>query len=267
MKKLHLVGIIALVSALLLVSAIPVLAAPSGGGGKGGLGLLGVRVYRGEVTLKNVTGQTITIESKKEGTVEIKVNTSTKYHLPAHGPASLSDIEVGSMIVALTVGEPPVARHILIIPGKPTIKHIVGVVTGYVPLTNITILTKKGETFTFEVTEETHFSYPPEVTEIEEGQLVTVVCPRVPSTQKLIAKLIVVHPGVVIKGNVEVMPEGLIGEWTIDGHKVTVDENTVITGKAGNFRTGAMAVVIARYPPENPPLALRIWLRGAGEES
>ena len=263
MKKFYAVGIIALVSVLLLASAIPVLAASPGGGGR--LGLLGVQVYKGEVTLVNVTDQTITVVTKKEGTVEIKVAESTRYHLPAYRPASLSDIEIGSTIVALVVGEPPVAKHVLLIPGKPMIKHIVGMVTDYVPLTNITILTKKGETFTFEVTEETRFHYPPGVTEIEEGQLVTVVCPRLPWTQRLIAKLIVVHPGVVIKGNVEVMPEGLIGEWIIDGQEVTVDENTVITGKAGNFRIGAMAVVIARHQPDDSLLALRIWLRGAGE--
>jgi len=87
-----------------------------------------------------------------------------------------------------------VARSVMVIPGKPSKIHRVGIVTAYTPGASITIQDKDGNTFTFTITGEIKLLPPERADQLAVGSRVTIIAPRDPASGGVTVKGIVVHP-------------------------------------------------------------------------
>jgi hypothetical protein len=204
-----------LVLGLLLGMALPVLAAPNRERGGQPIGKVGV--VRGEV--QSITGNVITIGDK-----DVQVNDQTRYHIPTRGKlATLADIEVGMQVVAMVYNQDGtlIARQVLVIPGRPEIKHHVGTVTdfSYDPATggSITIEDKDGNSLAFVILAG-QFKVLPQGATVAVGDKVTVISHRDPAQDRLIAS------GVVIRQPRPEAPQEISGIITVD----TIDETLTI---------------------------------------
>ena len=82
----------------------------------------------------------------------------------------------------------------MVIPGKPTKIHRVGVVIAYTPGVSITIQDKNGNEFTFTLTGETKLLPAERAEELAVGSRVTIIAPRDPASGGVTVKGIVIHP-------------------------------------------------------------------------
>ncbi len=146
----------------------------------------------GTVTAKG--SNSLTVHTQK-GDVVVTVTSETKIHVPTKRNATLADIAVNDRVAVN--GTPTAsgltAKQIVVVPGKPTIRHRVGQVTAFTPNASITLKDRQGGTETFVVNAQTIIRNP-KGTGVSVGDTVTIVSRRDPGTDVFTASAIVVHP-------------------------------------------------------------------------
>jgi hypothetical protein len=87
-----------------------------------------------------------------------------------------------------------ITRAVMVIPGKPSKIHRVGMVTEYTVGHSITIQDKDGNTYTFALTHETKLLPAERAGALAVGARVTIIAPRDPASGGVTVKGIVIHP-------------------------------------------------------------------------
>jgi len=163
--------------------------------GQAGKGLGKHENFKGMV--EAVDAASLTLKLRDGSTVTVALDAGTRIKFPGRKDLAPAAIQAGvqAMVQALRDGAGNlVARRVMVIPGKPSKIHRVGTVTAYTAGSSITIQTKKGESFTFEITPETVLLPAERAGELAVGSLVTIVAPRDPATGGVRVRGIVVHP-------------------------------------------------------------------------
>jgi len=162
-------------------------------------GKLGVNAELAKFKTIKGTVTEVAPDKIKVDNYELFFDTSTRVKVPTLSKAAaLADIKVGMLVIVLVYEKDGklYIRHINVIPGKPVMKHHVGEVVEYVYDAatggKITIKPKSGENVTFEILPG-KFKILPEGAEVKIGSIVTVISPRDPATNRLIASGVVVH--------------------------------------------------------------------------
>lgn len=152
--------------------------------------------FKGTLTAISAAGLTLKTDEGDE--VSVTITASTKIGIPSQGKsARAADIQVGANVMVQAVQGKDggwVARHVLVIPGKPIITHHVGVVTKYTPGASITIADPEGAAFTFSLTAQTKIQPENRAAQLKVGSRVTVIFGRNVSGGAPEVRGIVVHP-------------------------------------------------------------------------
>jgi len=152
--------------------------------------------YKGTISSMNAASLTLTLEDGSFVTFGLTADTRIK--IPTLGRSAIvADLYPGAKasvhalqdeVGALT------ALMVLVIPGKPTLAHRVGVVTDYQPGVSLTIQAKDGNLYTFLLTGETKILPADRADQLVVGARVTIIAPRDVARGTLTASGIVIHP-------------------------------------------------------------------------
>jgi hypothetical protein len=151
--------------------------------------------FAGEVIQVGDSSLEIRTDSRDE--VSFLVTESTSIKIPTLGKnATLGDISTGTRALVRAVEGDGffTAVQISVVPGKPPVKHHVGVVTAYEPETSITILAHDGEEYTFLIAEDAKLLPQERADELAVGRTVTIISRRDPTGGPFTAQGIVIHP-------------------------------------------------------------------------
>ena len=150
--------------------------------------------FKGIVAAVDATSVTLTLRDGSSVTVSLSGETRIKFPGPKVATNSLQP-GMNAMLQAIRdQGGNLVAHFVMVIPGKPSKAHRVGVVTEYSPGSSITIQTRDGSISTFALTAETKILPAERAEELTVGSRVTVIAPRDIAGGEAIAKGIVIHP-------------------------------------------------------------------------
>jgi hypothetical protein len=151
--------------------------------------------YRGTITA--IDAGSITLALKDGSGVTILLAAETRIKIPGNKEATFADLGTGMKVMVQAIGgqdDQLTARSVVLIPGKPSKTHRVGIVTNYQPGTSITIQAKDGQLYTFLLTNETKVLPDEKADQLQVGVPVTVIAPRDVSSMDQNAAGIVVHP-------------------------------------------------------------------------
>jgi hypothetical protein len=152
--------------------------------------------YRGTVAAVGDASLTLTLADASSLT--FAVTNDTRINVPTAGhSATLADVNTGvpALIQAAQAGDGTLtALHVIIIPGKPTRIHRVGIVTAYSAGASITIQDKDGNTDTFVLTVDTKILPEARAGELAVGSRVTIISRRDVTGGPAAAQGIVVQP-------------------------------------------------------------------------
>jgi hypothetical protein len=153
-----------------------------------------VQHFKGTVTGVTATNLTLTLKDGSSKTFVINDKTQIKIPTVKHATWNQINLNVQAVVQAETDSLGAlVAKKILVVPGKPTQIHRVGVVTAYTPGSSITITDKAGNTTTFLLTPHTKISPKHLANTLAPGVTVTVISRRDPAGGPLTAQRIVIH--------------------------------------------------------------------------
>ena len=159
--------------------------------------------FMGEIV--SVDASTLVISLKDDSLVTLVVTEATIVKIPGK-KTDTSDTAAGLLVgMKVTVKATVVpgvdittttitAQRISVVPGKPTKSSHVGIVSALVPGVSIEITTKKGEIYTFLLTENTKYLPAERVAELAVGSVVTIISPRDVTGQPAVAAGVVIHP-------------------------------------------------------------------------
>lgn len=148
-------------------------------------------------TVSSVDAGSITLILRDGSSVTIGVNADTRLKFPGPKDSVPANLQPGMNVMVQAVrdqGGNLIARAIMVIPGKPSKIHRVGIVTEYTAGSSITIQDKDGNTYTFAIASETKLLPAERAGMLAVGSRVTIIAPRNPATGGVIVKGIVVHP-------------------------------------------------------------------------
>jgi len=151
--------------------------------------------FKGIVTAIDTNNITLTVRDGSSVTVGLNSDTRVKFAGPKD--SAPSGIQVGMNVMVQAILDQSgnlIARAIMVIPGKPTKIHRVGVVTAYTAGSSITIQDKNGNSYTFTITGETKLLPAERAGMLAVGARVTIIAPRDPATGGVTVKGIVIHP-------------------------------------------------------------------------
>jgi len=154
--------------------------------------------YKGTITAVDAGSLTLTL--KDGSSITVVLDAETRIHIPKNKEATVLELTEGMtvMVQALRGQDESLTAHkVIVVPGKPTKTHRVGIVTGYVEGVSITIQAKDELLYTFLLTEETKILPAERLDQLNIGARVTVIAPRDVSTLDQTAAGIVIHPPVV----------------------------------------------------------------------
>jgi uncharacterized protein YdeI (BOF family) len=151
--------------------------------------------FKGTVSAVDSTSITLTLRDGSSITIGLSADTRMKFPGPKNSaPASIQP-GVNAMVQAIRdQGGNLIARAVMVIPGKPSKIHRVGIVTAYTADSSITIQDKDGNTYTFSITAETKLLPAKRAGTLAVGSRVTIIAPRDPATGGVTVKGIVIHP-------------------------------------------------------------------------
>ena len=133
-------------------------------------------------TIAAVDAASLTLTLNDGSTVTVNLTSETRIRIPTLGrEATAADLRPGVTVGVCAIQDSSgllTARIILIIPGKPSLMHRVGVVTDYQPGVSITIQATDGNTYSFLVTGETQILPVERVNQLIVGARVTIIAPR-----------------------------------------------------------------------------------------
>ena len=151
--------------------------------------------YRGEIS--SVDAGSITLLLKDDPSVTILIDSQTHIRIPTFKGASIKDLKPGMTVMVQARRDQDdslTAKAVVLIPGKPSKMHRVGIVTAYEAGASITIQDKDGQTFTFLINADTKILPKDRVDLLVVGARVTIICPRDVTGGDALAAGIVVHP-------------------------------------------------------------------------
>jgi hypothetical protein len=131
----------------------------------------------------------------KQGVVTVLVTADTRVRFPGKKNASLSDLHAGDRVAVngQPTAEGLAAKHVNILPSKPSFEHRVGTVTAYLPGARLEIKEVRGNQETFSVSADTEVRNA-KGSRVEIGDRVTVVAERESGAETAAARAIVVYP-------------------------------------------------------------------------
>lgn len=151
--------------------------------------------FKGTVAAVDSASLTLTLRDGSSVTIGLTAETRIKFPGPKNStPAS---IEVGMTVNVQAIRDENgnlLARMVMVVPGKPSKIHRVGIVTDYAPGSSITIQDKDGNTFAFTITSEVKLLPQERAGELAVGSRVTIIAPRDPATGGVRVIGIVIHP-------------------------------------------------------------------------
>ena len=151
--------------------------------------------YKGTVTA--VDSGSLTLTQRDGSSVTIGLTADTRIKFPGRKDSAPTALQTGMNVTVQAIRDQSnnlVARMVMVIPGKPSKIHRVGVVTAYTAGQSITIKDKNGDSFTFSLSPETKLLPAERADLLSIGARVTVIAPRDPSSGDLTARGIVIHP-------------------------------------------------------------------------
>ena len=159
--------------------------------------------FKGEIV--SVDATTLVISLKDDSLVTLIITEDTIVKIPGKKTDTsdtLAGLLVGMKVTVKAIVVPGVdvltttitAQRITVVPGKPTKSSHVGIVSALVPGVSIEITTKKGEIFTYLLTENTKYLPAERITELAVGSVVTIISPRDVTGQPAVAAGVVIHP-------------------------------------------------------------------------
>jgi len=148
--------------------------------------------------IQNISADELSLTLKDDTVISFTITADTRIKVPTLGKeAGLSDLAVDQKAGVHARADDAgnlTALSVMVIPGKPDIKHHVGTITAYTPGASITIADKDGETFTFLLTAETKIQPVERASSLAVGVRVTIISPRDVAEGAWTAKGIVIHP-------------------------------------------------------------------------
>jgi hypothetical protein len=148
-------------------------------------------------TVAAVDSANITLTLRDGSSVTVGLTSDTRIKFPGPKDSAPTNIEVGANAMVQAIRDESgnlTARAVMIIPGKPSKIHRVGVVTAYTAGSSITIQDKDGNTFTFTLTGETKLLPADRANQLAIGSRVTIIALRDPASGGVTVKGIVIHP-------------------------------------------------------------------------
>jgi hypothetical protein len=153
--------------------------------------------YKGIVSAVDSTSITLTL---RDGSfVSVGLSADTRMKVPGPKLSAPTSILPGMSAMVQAVRDPAgnlIARAVMVIPGKPSKVHRVGVVTDYTAGSTISIQDKDGNTYTFAITADTKLLPAERAATLAVGSRVTIIAPRDPANGGVTVKGIVIHPAV-----------------------------------------------------------------------
>lgn len=150
--------------------------------------------YKGVITA--IDESSLTISLKDETEVTFMLTEETVYKLPKAKDDNFSYLIPGMKVLVKALraeDDSLTAKKVILVPGKPTFVHHVGVVTDYQPEVSITIEAKDGLLYTFLLTADTKILPKDHMEELGIGMLVTIIAPRDVTSLDWTATGIVIH--------------------------------------------------------------------------
>lgn len=151
--------------------------------------------FKGTIAASDASSFTLTLRDGSSVTVGLTADTRIKFPGPKN--AAPGGLAVGMTATVQAIRDENgslTALRVMVIPGKPSKIHRVGIVTAYTPSASITIQDKDGNTFTFALTGEIKILPPERAGQLAVGARVTLIAPRDPASGGVSVIGIVVHP-------------------------------------------------------------------------
>ncbi|HEU0294242.1 MAG TPA: DUF5666 domain-containing protein [Anaerolineales bacterium] len=148
-------------------------------------------------TVAAVDSASLTLTLRDGSSVTIGLTAETRIKFPGPKNSTPESIEVGMTVNVQAIRDENgnlLARMVMVVPGKPSKIHRVGIVTDYAPGSSITIQDKDGNTFAFTITSEVKLLPQERAGELAVGSRVTIIAPRDPATGGVRVIGIVIHP-------------------------------------------------------------------------
>ncbi len=162
--------------------------------------------YKG--TIRAVDASSLTLTLGDGSSITVGITSETRIKIPA-SQSGTATLQVGMTAVVQALPDESgalVARHIVVVPGRPGLVHRVGWVTDYQAGVSITIQAQDGNAYTFQIGTETKILPAERAAQLGVGARVTVIAPRDPSTLGWTARGIVVHPAGSGQGSAPTSP-------------------------------------------------------------
>jgi len=162
--------------------------------------------YKG--TISAVDSSSLTLSLGDGSSITVALTSETRIKIPAaHSGTATLQVGMTAMVQALPDESGAlVARHIVVVPGKPGLVHRVGWVTDYQAGASITIQAHDGNLYTFQIGADTKILPAERAAQLAVGARVTVIAPREPSALGWTARGIVVHPAGSGQGSLPASP-------------------------------------------------------------
>lgn len=151
--------------------------------------------FKGTVTAVDFASLKLTLRDDSSVTIGLTADTRIKFPGPKN--SAPAGIETGMTVSVQAIrdeNDQLVALRVMVIPGKPSKIHRVGIVTEYTSGASITIQDKDGNTYTFTITGEIKLLPAERAGKLGVGSRVTIIAPRDPATGGVTVKGIVIHP-------------------------------------------------------------------------
>ncbi|HLE89881.1 MAG TPA: DUF5666 domain-containing protein, partial [Anaerolineales bacterium] len=137
----------------------------------------------------------LTLRDGSSVSVGLSADTRMKFPGPKNSTPGSIQPGMNAMVQAIRdQGGNLIARAVMVIPGKPSKIHRVGMVTEYTAGSSITIQDKDGNTYTFALTAETKLLPAERAGMLAVNSRVTIIAPRDPASGGVTVKGIVIHP-------------------------------------------------------------------------
>jgi hypothetical protein len=151
--------------------------------------------FKGTVTSVDSGSLSLTLRDGSSVTVGLTSDTQMKFPGPKDSaPTSIQNGMTVNVQAIRNQSNNLVALRVLVIPGKPTKIHRVGIVTAYTAGGSITIQDKDGNSYIFTITSETKLLPAERAGILAVGSRVTIIAPRDPAAGGVTVTGIVIHP-------------------------------------------------------------------------
>jgi hypothetical protein len=153
--------------------------------------------FKGTVSAVDSTSITLTLRDGSSVVVGLSAETRMKFPGPKNSRPGNIQPGMKAMVHAIRdQGGNLMARAIMVIPGKPSKIHRVGIVTEYTAGSSITIQAKDGNRYSFVITDDIKLLPAERAGTLAIGSRVTIIAPRDPAVGGVVVKGIVIHPTV-----------------------------------------------------------------------